>query len=147
MAITSSSAIRVEAGDRASLAGYERDGELMVLAYRNDTNGTCSDLSNLQKRYRFLLTIGLLGLLAGLAALAGTLIVFTHKPVWVLRFDRWGYTPYVLSGLAAVGISYLGLTLSFVGRWAKEFHHALAPDECRPEPAAYDASSVPLALQ
>lgn len=146
MAITSSSAIRIAAGDRISLGGYERDGELLVLAYRNDTNGICSDLSSLRKRYRFLLTIGLLSLLAGLAALAATLIVFTHKPAWTVHFDQWGYMPYVLSGLLAAAISYLGLTLSFVGKWAKEFYNALAPADSSPEPPTYNASSLPLVL-
>ena len=146
MAITSSSAIRIAAGDRISLGGYERDGELLVLAYRNDTNGICSDLSRLRKRYRFLLTIGLLILLAGLAALAATLIVFTHKPAWTAHFDSWGYLPYALSGLMAAAVSYLGLTLSFVGKWAKEFHKALAPADETPEPATYNTSSLPLAL-
>ncbi len=146
MAITSSSAIRIAAGDRISLGGYERDGELLVLAYRNDTNGICSDLSSLRKRYRFLLTIGLLSLLAGLAALAATLIVFTHKPAWTVHFDQWGYMPYVLSGLLSLAVSYLGLTLSFVGKWAKEFYNALAPADSSPEPATYNTSSLPLAL-
>ena len=146
MAITSSSAIRIAAGDRISLGGYERDGELLVLAYRNDTNGICSDLSSLRKRYRFLLTIGLLSLLAGLAALAATLLVFTHKPAWTAHFEQWGFIPYVLSGLAAVAVSYLGLTLSFVGKWAKEFHNALAPADSSPEPPSYNASSLPLVL-
>ena len=115
MAITSSSAIRIAAGDRISLGGYERDGELLVLAYRNDTNGICSDLSSLRKRYRFLLTIGLLSLLAGLAALAATLIVFTHKPAWTVHFDQWGYVPYVLSGLLSAS-NFLPRTDPFV-RW------------------------------
>ena len=146
MAITSSSAIRIAAGDRISLGGYEREGELTVLAYSNDPNGTYSDLSSLRKRYRFLFTSGLLSLLIGLAALAATVMVFMHKPAWASHFDGWGYIPYVLSGLAAVAVSYLGLTLSFVGKWAKEFHNALAPADSSPEPATYDASSLPLAL-
>ena len=146
MAITSSSAIRLAAGDRISLGGYERDGELLVLGYRNDTNGSYSDLTSLRKRYRFLLTIGQLSLLLGLAALAATLMVFTHRPAWIAHLDRWGYIPYVFSGLVAVAVSYLGLTLSFVGKWAKEFHHALAPADSSPEPAAYNTSSLPLAL-
>jgi len=146
MAITSSSAIRISAGDRISLGGYEREGELTVLAYRNDTNGSYSDLSSLQKRYRFLFTIGLLSMLIGLAALAGTAMVFMHKPAWTSHFDGWGYIPYVLSSLAAVAVSYLGLTLSFVGKWAKEFHHALAPADSSPDPSTYNASSLPLAL-
>jgi hypothetical protein len=146
MAIASSSAIRIAAGDRISLGGYEREGELTVLAYRNDTNGSFSDLSSLQKRYRFLFTISLLSLLIGLAALAATAMVFTHKPAWASHFDGWGYIPYVLSGLAAVAVSYLGLALSLVGKWAKEFYHALAPADSSPEPASYNASSLPLAL-
>src|SRR5579863_5830119 len=46
MAITSPSAIRIAMGDRISLGGYERDGELLVLAYRNETNGSYSDLTS-----------------------------------------------------------------------------------------------------
>jgi len=147
MEITSPTEIRIATGDRISLGGYERDGELLVLAYRNETNGSYSDLSSLRKRYRFLLTIGRLTLLIGLAAFAATLMVFMRKSAWALHLDLWGYMPYVLSGLVAAAVSYLGLTLSFVGKWAKEFHNALAPPESSPAPAAYNASSLPLALR
>jgi hypothetical protein len=144
MAITSPSAIRIAAGDRISLGGYERDGELLVLAYRNETNGSYSDLTSLRKRYRLLLTIGRLSLLIGLAALAATVMAFLHRPGWAVRFDHLGFMPYVLSALAAAALAYLGLTLSFVGRWAKEFHNALAPAESSAEPAGYGTSSLPL---
>jgi Short C-terminal domain len=147
VAITSPTSILIAAGDRISLGGYERDGELLVLAYRNETNGSYSDLSSLRKRYRFLLTIGRLCLLIGLAALAATLLVFLRKPVAGMHFEQLGYPAYVLSGLVAAAVSYLGLTLSFVGKWAKEFHNALAPAESSAEPAAYDRSSLPLATQ
>ena len=145
VAITSPTSILIAAGDRISLGGYERDGELLVLAYRNETNGSYSDLSSLRKRYRFLLTIGRLCLLIGLAALAATLLVFVRKPVAGMHFEQLGYPAYVLSGLVAAAVSYLGLTLSFVGKWAKEFHNALAPAESSAEPAAYGRSSLPLA--
>jgi hypothetical protein len=147
MAITSKSEIRIATGDRISLGGYERDGELLVLAYRNETNGSYSDLSNLRKRYRLLLTIGRLGLLIGLAALAATVMALLHRPGWAVRFDHLGFMPYLLSALAAAALAYLGLTLSFVGRWAKEFHNALAPAGSSSEPSAYNASSLPLALE
>jgi hypothetical protein len=147
VAITSPTSILIAAGDRISLGGYERDGELLVLAYRNETNGSYSDLSSLRKRYRFLLTIGRLCLLIGLAALAATLLVFVRKPVAGMHFEQLGYPAYVLSGLVAAAVSYLGLTLSFVGKWAKEFHNALAPVESSAEPAAYGRSSLPLATQ
>ena len=147
MAITSTSEIRIATGDHISLGGYERDGELLVLAYRNETNGTYSDLSSLRKRYRLLLTIGRLSLLIGLAALAATVIAFLHRPGWAVRFDHLGFMPYVLSALAAAALAYLGLTLSFVGRWAKEFHNALAPADNSSERAAYNAASQPLTQQ
>jgi hypothetical protein len=147
MAITSTSEIRIATGDRISLGGYERDGELLVLAYRNETNGSYSDLSSLRKRYRLLLTIGRMSLLIGLAALAATVMAFLHRPAWAVHFDHWGFMPYVLSALAAAALSYLGLTLSFVGKWAKEFHNALAPTDSSSERAAYNASSLPLTQQ
>jgi Short C-terminal domain len=127
MEITSSSEIRIAAGDRVSLGGYEREGQLLVLGYRNETNGSHSDLTRLRKRYRFLLTIGRLSLIVGLAALAATVMLFLRQPVWASHFARWGYLPYLLSGLLAAAASYFGLALSFVGNWAKEFHSALAP--------------------
>ena len=147
MAITSKSEIRIATGDRISLGGYERDGELLVLAYRNETNGSYSDLSSLRKRYRLLLTIGRLGLLIGLAALAATVMALLHRPGWAVRFDHLGFMPYLLSALAAAALAYLGLTLSFVGRWAKEFHNALAPAGSSSGPSSYNASSLPLASQ
>src|SRR5579864_4628465 len=147
MAITSKSEIRIATGDRISLGGYERDGELLVLAYRNETNGTFSDLSSLRKRYRLLLTIGRLSLLIGLAALAATLMAFLRRPGWALHFDHLGFMPYLLSALAAAAASYLGLTLSFVGRWAREFHNALAPADSNSEASVYTPSSVPLTQQ
>ena len=146
MEITSSSEILITAGDRVSLGGYERDGQLLVLGYRNETNGSHSDLSRLRKRYRFLLTAGRLSLLVGLAVLAATVMLFLHKPLWASHLARWGYVPYVLSGLVAAAVSYVGLALSFVGKWAKEFHSALAPASGDSEPAPYDPSSLPLAL-
>ena len=127
MEISASSEICISAGDRVSLGGYERDGQLLVLGYRNETNGSHSDLNRLRKRYRFLLTVGRLILLAGLAAVAATVMLTLRKPVWASHFDQWGYLPYVLSGLTAAAVSYLGLALSSVGKWAKEFHNALAP--------------------
>jgi hypothetical protein len=147
MAITSSSEIRIGTGDRISLGGYERDGELLVLAYRNETNGSYSDLTSLRKRYRLLLTIGRLSLLIGLAALAVTMMAFLRRPAWAVHFDHWGFMPYALSALAAAAVSYLGLTLSFVGKWAKEFHNALAPADSSSAPASYNASSLPVAQQ
>ena len=147
MAITSKSEIRIATGDRISLGGYERDGELLVLAYRNETNGSYSDLSSLRKRYRLLLTIGRLSLLIGLAALAATLMAFLRRPGWALHFDHLGFMPYLLSALAAAAASYLGLTLSFVGRWAREFHNALAPADSNTEASVYTPSSVPLTQQ
>ena len=127
MEITSSSEIRIAAGDRVNFGGYERDGQLLVLGYRNESNGSHSDLDRLRKRYRFLLTLGRLSLLVGLAALAATVMLFLHQPMWASRLARWGHVPYALSGVAAAAVSYLGLALSFVGRWAKDFHSALAP--------------------
>lgn len=147
MAITSKSEIRIATGDRISLGGYERDGELLVLAYRNETNGSYSDLSSLRKRSRLLLTIGRLSLLVGLAALAATVMALLHRPAWALHFDHLGFMPYVLSALAAAAASYLGLTLSFVGRWAREFHNALAPADSSSETSVYTASSLPLTQQ
>jgi hypothetical protein len=127
MEITSSSEIRIAPGDRVSLGGYERDGQLLVLGYRNETSGSHSDLARLRKRYRLLLTVGRLSLLVGLAAVAAAVMLSLHTPLWAAHFARWGYVPYALAALVGAAVSYLGLALSFVGRWAKEFYKALAP--------------------
>jgi len=129
MEISASSEICISAGDRVSLGGYERDGQLLVLGYRNETNGSHSDLNRLRTRYRFLLTVGRLIVLAGLAAVAATVMLLLRIPVWAGHFAQWGYVPYVLSGLLGAAMSYLGLALSSVGKWAKEFHNALAPSD------------------
>jgi len=147
MEISSSSEIRIAVGDHVSLGGYERDGQLLVLGYRNETSGSHSDLNGLRKRYRFLLTFGRLSLLIGLAGVAATVMLFLHKPAWASQFAQWGYLPYVLSGLVAAAVSYLGLALSCVGKWAKEFHSALAPASSGTERASYSPTSLPVALR
>jgi hypothetical protein len=129
MEISASSEISITAGDRVSLGGYERDGQLLVLGYRNETSGSHSDLHRLRTRYRVLLTLGRLVLLAGLAAVAATVFLFLHKPGWAAHLAQWGNVPYILSGLLGAAASYVGLALSSVGKWAKEFHHALAPSD------------------
>ena len=68
-------------------------------------------------------------MLAGLAAVAATVMLLLRIPVWAGHFAQWGYVPYVLSGLLGAAMSYLGLALSSVGKWAKEFHNALAPSD------------------
>jgi len=147
MEISSSSEIRIAMGDHVSLGGYERDGQLLVLGYRNETSGSHSDLNGLRKRYRFLLTFGRLSLLIGLAGVAATVMFFLHKPAWASQFAQWGFLPYVLSGLVAAAVSYLGLALSCVGKWAKEFHSALAPASSGTERASYSPTSLPVALR
>jgi len=127
MEISSSSAVRINAGDRVTLGGYERDGRLVILGYRNESDGSHSDLSHLRTRYRLLLAIGRISLLVGLAAIAGTLLLLIHMPPALSNFVSWQSAPCVLSGLTAAAACYVGLTLSFLGSWAKEFHDAMTP--------------------
>jgi len=135
MEISSSSAVRIAVGDRVTLGGYERDGRLVMLGYRNESDGSHSDLSVLRTRYRVLLAIGRVSLFAGLIVIAGMLMLLIHMPPAMSNFASWRFTPYVLSGLGAAAACYLGLTLSFLGSWAKDFHDALAPQRL-PELAA-----------
>ena len=124
--ISSSSALRIAEGDRITLGGYERDGKLVILGYRNESDGSHSDLSQLRTRYRLLLAAGRVTLFAGLIAIAVTLMLFVHMPPAMSNFASWPYAPYVLSALAAA-TCYIGLTFSFLGSWAKEFHDAMNP--------------------
>jgi len=127
MEISSSSAVRIAVGDRVTLGGYERDGRLLILGHRNESDGSHSDLSHLRTRYRVLLAIGRVSLFAGLIAIAGMLMLLIHMPPAVSNFASWRFTPYVLFGLAAAAACYLGLTLSFLGSWARDFHDAMTP--------------------
>src|SRR5437870_1566125 len=80
MEISSSSAVRIAVGDRVTLGGYERDGRLLILGHRNESDGSHSDLSHLRTRYRVLLAIGRVSLFAGLIAIAGMLMLLIHMP-------------------------------------------------------------------
>ena len=125
--IGAASSIGIDAGDQVALGGYERDGKLLALAYHNESKGAHSDLKRLRRGYRFLLTIGWVSLLAGLAAIAVTgVLLVVHRRAGELGSGLWGYVPYALSGLGAAAVSYFGLGLSFLGVRAKEFHDAMA---------------------
>jgi hypothetical protein len=124
--ISSASPICIDSGDRVILGGYERNGRLLALAYTNESNGNCSDLSRLRRGYRVLQSIGRVSLLVGLAAILVTVVLpVLHKPIVTFHFHSWRLVPYVLSGLAAGVVSYFGLGLSFLGARAKELHDAM----------------------
>ena len=125
--INSPSPICIESGDRVLLGGYECDGRLLTLAYHNESNGTYSDLSRLRRGYRFMLMVGGLSVLAGIAVMAGVMIVpILQTPMGRFGDESWGYVRYLLAGLAAVIVSGLGVGLFFLGARAKQFHDAMA---------------------
>ena len=129
--IHSSTPISMDAGDRVILGGYECDGRLLALAYHNESNGTYSNLNRLRRGYRLMLTVGVLSLLAGLAVIAGVVILpMLQTPIRTLPSGPWLYVRYALAGLAAVAVSYFGVSLSFLGARAKEFHNAMTSYGC-----------------
>jgi hypothetical protein len=129
--IHSSTPISMDAGDRVILGGYECDGRLLALAYHNESNGTYSNLNRLRRGYRLMLTVGALSLLAGLAVIAGVVILpMLQTPIRTLPSGPWLYVRYALAGLAAVAVSYFGVSLSFPGARAKEFHNAMTSYGC-----------------
>ena len=129
--IHSSTPISIDAGDRVILGGYECDGRLLALAFHNESNGTYSNLNRLRRGYRLMLTVGALSLLAGLAVIAGVVILpILQKPIGALQSAPWLYARYALAGLAAIAVSYLGVSLSFLGARAKEFHDAMNSYGC-----------------
>jgi len=123
----SSAPILIDAGDRVTFGGYDREGPFLSLAYHNESKGAHSDLSRLRTGYRFLVTFGRASWAAGIAAILGTVILLVlHKPpLKAFHSELWRYVPYVLSGLAAAAVCYLGWCLTFLGARAKEFHDAL----------------------
>jgi Short C-terminal domain len=129
--IHSSTPISMDAGDRVILGGYECDGRLLALAFHNESNGTYSNLNRLRRGYRLMLTVGVLSLLAGLAVIAGVVILpMLQTPIRTLPSGPWLYVRYALAGLAAVAVSYFGVSLSFLGARAKEFHNAMTSYGC-----------------
>jgi hypothetical protein len=125
--INSPSPICIDAGDSVILGGYECDGRLLALAYHNESNGTYSDLNRLRRGYRFMLMMGGLSLLAGLAVIAAVAIVpMLQEPVGPFSAESWRYLRYVLAGLAAVTVSGFGVGLFFLGARAKQFYDAMA---------------------
>jgi hypothetical protein len=129
--IHSATPISMDAGDRVILGGYECDGRLLALAFHNESNGTYSNLNRLRRGYRVMLTVGALSLLAGLLVIAGVVILpILQTPLVTLPSGRWLYVRYALAGLAAVAVSYFGVSLSFLGARAKEFHKAMTSHGC-----------------
>jgi len=129
--IHSSTPISMDAGDRVILGGYECDGRLLALAFHNESNGTYSNLNRLRRGYRLMLTVGALSLLVGLAVIAGVVILpMLQTPIRTLPSGPWLYVRYALAGLAAVAVSYFGVSLSFLGARAKEFHNAMTSYGC-----------------
>jgi Short C-terminal domain len=129
--IHSSTPISMDAGDRVILGGYECDGRLLALAFHNESNGTYSNLNRLRRGYRLMLTVGALSLLVGLAVIAGVVILpMLQTPIRTLPSGPWLYLRYALAGLAAVAVSYFGVSLSFLGARAKEFHNAMTSYGC-----------------
>jgi len=124
--IHSSTPISMDAGDRVILGGYECDGRLLALAFHNESNGTYSNLNRLRRGYRLMLAVGALSLLAGVVVIAGAVILpFLQKPIGDLQSEPWLYARYALAGLAAIIIGYFGVSVSFLGARAKEFHDAM----------------------
>jgi hypothetical protein len=73
-----------------------------------------------------MLTVGALSLLAGVVVIAGAVILpFLQKPIGDLQSEPWLYARYALAGLAAIAVGYFGVSLSFLGARAKEFHDAM----------------------
>jgi hypothetical protein len=129
--IHSSTPISMDAGDRVILGGYECDGRLLALAFHNESNGTYSNLNRLRRGYRLMLTVGALSLLVGLAVIAGVVILpMLQTPIRTLPSGPWLYLRYALTGLVAVAVSYFGVSLSFLGARAKEFHNAMTSYGC-----------------
>ena len=129
--IHSSTPISMDAGDRVILGGYECDGRLLALAFHNESNGTYSNLNRLRRGYRLMLTVGALSLLVGLAVIAGVVILpMLQTPIRTLPSGPWLYVRYALAGLASVAVSYFGVSLSFLGARAKEFHNAMTSYGC-----------------
>jgi len=128
--IHSSTPISMDAGDCVILGGYECDGRLLALAFHNESNGTYSNLSRLRRGYRLMLTVGALSLLAGFAVIGGVVILpMLQKPIGTLSSGPWLYARYALAGLAAIAVSYFGVSLSFLGKRVKEFHDAMTSYE------------------
>ncbi|HXI38370.1 MAG TPA: SHOCT domain-containing protein [Bryobacteraceae bacterium] len=124
--IHSSTPISMDAGDRVILGGYECDGRMLALAFHNESNGTYSNLNRLRRGYQLMLAVGALSLLAGVVVIAGAVILpFLQKPIGDLQSAPWLYARYAFAGLAAVAIGYFGVSLSFLGARAKEFHDAM----------------------
>jgi hypothetical protein len=129
--IHSSTPISMDAGDRVILGGYECDGRLLALAFHNESNGTYSNLNRLRRGYRLMLTVGALSLLAGLTVIASVVIIpMLQTPMGTSPSGPWLYVRYALAGLAAVAVSYFGVSLSFLGARAKEFHNAMTSYGC-----------------
>ena len=129
--IHSSTPISMDAGDRVILGGYECDGRLLALAFHNESNGTYSNLNRLRRGYRFMLAVGALSLLAGLAVIASVVILpMFQTSTGALPSGPWLYVRYAIAGLAAVAVSYFGVSLSFLGARAKEFHNAMTSYGC-----------------
>jgi hypothetical protein len=129
--IHSATPISMDAGDRVILGGYECDGRLLALAFHNESNGTYSNLNRLRRGYRFMLAVGALSLLAGLAVIAGVVILpMFQTSTGTLPSGPWLYVRYAIAGLAAVAVSYFGVSLSFLGARAKEFHNAMTSYGC-----------------
>jgi len=129
--IHSATPISMDAGDRVILGGYECDGRLLALAFHNESNGTYSNLNRLRRGYRFMLAVGALSLLAGLAVIAGVVILpMFQTSTGTLPSGPWLYVRYAIAGLVAVAVSYFGVSLSFLGARAKEFHNAMTSYGC-----------------
>ena len=125
--ISSSASLEVDAGDRVTLAGYERNGRVLAVAYHNETTGAHSDLGRLRKGYRVLLAVGQIGLWAGLVAILATgLILVLHRQAGTFTAGLRAYAPYALALLAAAAVAHFGLGLSFLGKKTKEFHDAMS---------------------
>lgn len=130
--ISSANPICIDTGDRVMLAGYEREGRLLALAYTNESTGNCADLSRLRKGYRFMLSFGAVSALAGIAAIVIMVILpLLHRPLVTLHLHSGHFVPYVFSGLGGAAFSYLGLGLSFLGARAKELHDAMTSSGLR----------------
>jgi len=129
--IHSSTSISMDVGDRVILGGYECDGRLLALAFHNESNGTYSNLNRLRRGYRVMLAVGALSLLAGLLVIAIVVVrPLLQKPIGTFQSEPWMYLRYALAGFAAIAVSYLGASLSFLGARAKEFHEAMTSYGC-----------------
>ena len=122
-----SASLEVDAGDRVTLAGYERNGRVLAVAYHNETTGAHSDLGRLRKGYRLLIAVGRIGLWAGLVAILATaLILILHRQAGPFTAGLRAYAPYALAAVGAAVVTHFGLGLSFLGKKTKEFHDAMS---------------------